>query len=202
MSVNVIFVTAFFLVPLHQIQIKRMSKTKKIAFLLLFVSILPTFSFAGEPDPTDELARPANLEAFDEANSEFEALFNVTGDQIIDKARQYLGRPYRRGSMGPSSFDCSGFTSYVYKSLNIRLGRSSRDQWREGLSVERNDVHVGDLVFFGSSQRIGHVGIVCEVEGDGGFKFIHASCSNGITISDIDEHYYSRLYRGLRRIIE
>ena len=70
-----------------------MSKAKKIALLLLFVSIIPTFSFAGEPDPTDELARPANLAAFDEANSEFEALFNVTGDQVIDKARQYLGRP-------------------------------------------------------------------------------------------------------------
>ena len=57
------------------------------------------------------------------------------------------------------------------------------------------------VVFFGSSARISHVGIVAEVEGNGDFKFIHASCSNGITISDINEHYYGNRYQGARRIL-
>lgn len=171
-----------------------------LAVLAFFFSIHPLCAANDPSEESSEMIPYILPDEFD--NSEVEALFQVTGSQIIDKAKDYLGRPYRRGSMGPSSFDCSGFTSYVYKLLNIRLGRSSRDQWKEGLAIEdRDDVHVGDLVFFGTSSRINHVGIVAEVEGDGDFKFIHASCSNGITISDINDRYYDNRYQGARRIL-
>ena len=139
----------------------------------------------------------------DEEHSEFEALFNVSGFDLIAKARNFLGTPYRYGASSPKGFDCSGFTSYIYKCMNISLGRSSRDQWKQGLSIDKDEIQVGDLVFFGSNRHnIGHVGIVCEVESDGGFKFIHSSCGRGVTISDIDEGYYARKYRGARRILE
>lgn len=168
---------------------------KKIIILLL-ATIFTTVAYAASPKS------PKNVEV---PVSEAEALFSVTGKQIVAQAQRYLGRPYRRGSKGPSAFDCSGFTSYVYKSLNIRLNSCSRSQYTEGISVNRDEVHTGDLVFFaGRNSRggVGHVGIVTEVKGDGSFDFIHASCSQGVTVSNSTEAYYNNRYRGARRILD
>ncbi len=80
---------------------------------------------------------------------------------------------------------------------------SSRDQWKHGLSIDKDEIQVGDLVFFGSRKHnIGHVGIVCEVKDDGEFKFIHSSCKYGVTINNSEDGYYARRYRGARRILE
>lgn len=169
---------------------------KKVILLALTAMMSATLSAA---NPVGNRTAPS------ENTSEVEALFSVTGQQVIETAQHYLGRPYHRGSKGPSSFDCSGFTSYVYKSLNIKLNNCSRSQYTEGLSIDRDDLHVGDLVFFAgrnSRGRVGHVGIVSKVNEDGNFDFIHASCSNGVTISNINEPYYSRRYKGARRILE
>lgn len=143
------------------------------------------------------------MDYYDE-NSEFEALFSVTGDDILDTAEKYMGTPYCMGATGPTRFDCSGFTSYVYKKMNIKLNRTSRDQYTQGISVDKDEVRPGDLVFFGSRRSgrgVGHVGIVYSIEDDGSFKFVHASCKHGVTISSINDKYYSRMYRGARRIL-
>ena len=89
--------------------------------------------------------------------------------------------------------------------MNIRLNSCSRSQYTEGISVNRDEVHTGDLVFFaGRNSRggVGHVGIVTEVKGDGSFDFIHASCSQGVTVSNSTEAYYNNRYRGARRILD
>ena len=144
--------------------------------------MIAAYSFAYAGQPTTSNAAPDNTEDYCD-HAEFEALFNVRGSDLITKAK--------------------GFTSYIYKCLNISLGRSSRDQWKQGLSVNKAEIQVGDLVFFGSNKHnIGHVGIVCEVSNDGTFKFIHSSCSHGVTISDSEDGYYSHRYRGARRILE
>ena len=57
-------------------------------------------------------------------------------DLIIDEAYKHIGTPYRYGARGPKAFDCSGFTSYVYRQFGIELSRSSRDQARDGKAVE------------------------------------------------------------------
>lgn len=168
----------------------------KKAIIIIFATILSTAAYAASP------STPRNVEI---PVSEAEALFSVTGEQIVAQAQQYLGRPYRRGSKGPSAFDCSGFTSYVYKSLNIRLNSCSRSQYTEGISVNKDEVHTGDLVFFSgrnSKGGVGHVGIVIEVKEDGSFNFIHASCSQGVTVSNSTEAYYNNRYRGARRILD
>ncbi len=133
------------------------------------------------------------------------AIDGVSGPQLYNVAMQYLGRPYRSGASGPAAFDCSGFTSYVYKALNIRLSRSSREQYLQGVPVQRGNLRVGDLVFFargGSRGRINHVGMVCEVMPDGNFKFVHA-CSRGVSIDNFGTAaYYRSRYVGARRIVE
>ena len=127
-------------------------------------------------------------------------------DNLLKYAFKFKGRPYRSGSKGPSSFDCSGFTCYVFKKLSMTLNASSASQYRQGKSVTRDELKPGDLVFFKgrntTTSRVGHVGLVSEVLPNGSFKFIHASCSKGICEESINSTYYSKRYIGARRVID
>jgi len=96
---------------------------------------------------------------------------------------------------GPYAFDCSGFTSYVYRKQNVSILRSSRSQYTQGTPIARiSDLKKGDLVFFGgrgNSRSVGHVGIVMDVDPSGNnFSFVHAA-SGGVKVSDSSEAYYS-----------
>ena len=86
---------------------------------------------------------------------------------VVQIARRYLGRPYVWAGSGPGSFDCSGFTMFVYSQVGVSLSHSSQSQIGEGQRVSRSDLQVGDLVFFGSP--IHHVGLYI-----GGGMMIHA----------------------------
>lgn len=86
---------------------------------------------------------------------------------VIANAKKYLGVPYVWGGTTPSGFDCSGLTSYVYRSVGINLPRVSRDQQNFGTRISPHNVQPGDLVFMGSPAY--HVGIYI---GDG--KWLHA----------------------------
>lgn len=125
-------------------------------------------------------------------------------DQVINYAYRFRGTPYRYGAMSPRGFDCSGFTSYVFKRFGIDLDRSSRGQIFDGVRVKQKDLQPGDLVFFqGRSGRggVGHVGIVTQVNEDNTFHFIHSACSSGVTVSKNTESYYSRRYVGACRVL-
>ena len=129
---------------------------------------------------------------------------NVTGSDVVETAMKYLGRPYRHGSAGPKVFDCSGFTSFVYENFNISLSRDSRTQYTQGVSVDRNDLHVGDLVFFTSphsGRAVGHVGIVTKVEDDGNFRFVHAARRGVIEDNYQTASFYHGRYVGARRVL-
>lgn len=128
-----------------------------------------------------------------------------SGDQIVKTALQYLGARYRSGQSSPKGFDCSGFTSYIFKRHNLTLTRSSRTQYGEGVAVKKiADLRKGDLVFFSgsrSSHTVGHVGIVTDVADNGqSFKFIHAA-RTGVQIDRSDAAYYQKRYIGARRIL-
>lgn len=128
---------------------------------------------------------------------------NVDTDELISFAKQYLGRPYVHGSKGPKSFDCSGFTSYVFKNFNISLSPSSRAQATQGIAVKRDDVRPGDiLVFQGrSSKGVGHVAIAIDVDDSGDITFIHAA-TGGVKIDHLSKvAYYQKRYLGARRVL-
>lgn len=127
--------------------------------------------------------------------------------EILDYAYKFRGVPYRHGAASPRAFDCSGFTSYVFKRFGIDLDRRSSAQIFDGRRVSRSELKPGDLVFFNGravNKRIGHVGIVTEVDenNNGGFKFIHAAVHTGITVSHSSESYYSKRYMGACRVVE
>lgn len=122
---------------------------------------------------------------------------------LLKESHKHLGKRYVHGAKGPSQFDCSGFTSYVYKQFGYSLNPASRAQFLQGEEVKRNDLRKGDLVFFTSRRsggNVGHVGIVVSADNEKGtFKFIHASIK-GVKVSDFDGYYVPR-YLGARRII-
>lgn len=125
-------------------------------------------------------------------------------DDLLGEAYRYLGTPYVFGAKGPTAFDCSGFTSYVYRKLGYDVISYSRAQYKQGEPVDRFNLRKGDLVFFTSRHsggNVGHVGIVVSADNETGhFKFIHASTSGGVKVSDYAGYYVSR-YVGARRII-
>ena len=124
----------------------------------------------------------------------------VSMDNVMDEAFSHLGARYRHGARGPYAFDCSGFTSYVYRQIGVQLSPSSRDQY----ASNNRELQRGDLVFFtGRSGRggVGHVGIVVDVdERTGSFNFIHASVSRGVMVNNSEETYYRSRYVGARRV--
>ena len=80
----------------------------------------------------------------------------ATAQAVLNEAYKHLGKPYVWGATGPNSFDCSGFTSYVYKKVTGRwIGRTTYDQINVGTPVSRSQLQPGDLVFTSA----GHVGI-------------------------------------------
>lgn len=125
-------------------------------------------------------------------------------DDLLKEAATHIGKRYVLGSKGPSTFDCSGFSGYVYRQFGYSIGACSRDQYKQGKPIDKKDLRKGDLVFFtsrSSGSNVGHVGIVWDVDKESGsFKFIHASL-RGVKISDF-EGYYVRRYVGAKRIIE
>lgn len=128
-------------------------------------------------------------------------------DSLVDYGTMFLGKPYRRAGTGPNSFDCSGFTSYVYRHFGISLPHSSAAQGNVGRAVEGNltNLQKGDLVLFSGSRisnTIGHVGIFIEMDPSGNsFSFIHAAVNGGVRISHSDEDYYRKRFRAVRRVL-
>ena len=142
-------------------------------------------------------------ETKDSSNSSSDNTSNSTtsASKVVSYAKSFLGKPYVWGAQGPSSFDCSGFTYYVFKnSANITLPRTSKDQSTYGTTVSKKNLKVGDLVFFdtsgSNSGNVSHVGIYI-----GSNQFIHASSSKGkVVISDFN-NYYTNAFVKAKRVL-
>lgn len=125
---------------------------------------------------------------------------NVTGQMIVDKARQYLGTPYVYGGASPSGFDCSGFTYYVLSQLGYSPARTPAAQISLGTPVEKKDLKPGDIVFFagtGGASGISHVGLYV-----GNGQFIHSPNSRSVvSYADLTSGYWATYYYGARRVV-
>ena len=118
---------------------------------------------------------------------------------ILSKAVTLLGTPYRWGGTSPEGgFDCSGLVGYVYRTaLGLELPRVSRDMARNGeLVSDRAALLAGDLVFFGRSGRVDHVGIYV---GEG--RFLHAPrTGKDVRVDSMTSGYWSGKYMQARRV--
>lgn len=124
------------------------------------------------------------------------------GNQVVEYAKKYLGCKYVYGASGPNTFDCSGFTMYVFRNFGVSLSHSATAQSRVGTYVAKENLQLGDLVFFTDYETghgIGHCGIYI---GDG--NFIHASSGTGycVKISTLTSGSYLKRYGTARRIVQ
>ena len=127
---------------------------------------------------------------------------STKANEVIAYAKTLLGKPYVWGAQGPNSFDCSGFTYYVFKNkAGIVLPRTSSAQSKYGTYVSRSNIKGGDLLFFdtnGSNNgAVSHVGLYI-----GNGQMIHASYSQRkiVTVS-INNSYYQNAFVNARRIL-
>ena len=141
-----------------------------------------------------------NTQTEKETNTSDSNSSTLSGNGIVACAKKYLGCKYVSGGASPSTgFDCSGFTSYVYKQCGISISRTSGAQASNGTAVSKLNLQPGDLVIFNnkSNTSIGHVGIYI-----GGNTFIHAGNSGtGVIMTSLSDSYYSARYVTGRRII-
>jgi cell wall-associated NlpC family hydrolase len=120
---------------------------------------------------------------------------------IESSAKSFLGTPYVWGATGPSKFDCSGFTQWVYRDSGINIPRVSRDQAKVGEYVRYENLRRGDMVFFDTkkhrSGKVTHVGIYL-----GNNNFIHASSAGKkVVIYNFNKkNFYKRRFLWGRRV--
>lgn len=120
------------------------------------------------------------------------------GEEIVAIANQYEGIPYQFGGTTTAGFDCSGYTVYVYNQVGITLPRTAEGQFNVGTSIEKEDLQMGDLVYFENTYKegISHVGIYI-----GENEFISAT-NSGVKIYTLDNSYWNPKYVGAKRVIE
>ncbi|MGE8080453.1 LysM peptidoglycan-binding domain-containing protein [Peribacillus loiseleuriae] len=136
-------------------------------------------------------------ESQDIANSGSDAT-NQQGAGLIDIAKQLIGTPYSWAGSSPSGFDCSGFIYYVFKKAGYQVSRiSSSTYFDMGKNVKTPQP--GDLIFFdtttNSKSVISHMGIYL-----GNNEFIHASSSQGVTITSINNSYFKNRIMGYKSL--
>ncbi|PLS19675.1 hypothetical protein CVD28_04470 [Bacillus sp. M6-12] len=116
-------------------------------------------------------------------------------DRVIDKGYEYLGVPYVWGGTTPNGFDCSGFTQYILASQGVHIPRVASDQARVGMTVDRDKLQKGDLIFFETyKEGPSHVGFYI-----GNGNFIHAG-GDRVQVTNLSNSYYSERYLWAKRM--
>ncbi|MBU3114073.1 C40 family peptidase [Clostridium lacusfryxellense] len=136
----------------------------------------------------------------------------VSGNDIVSYSDTLLGMNYLWGGETPEildplgkyisgGFDCSGFVQYTFKHFGIDLPRTTMDQVNKGISININNLMIGDLVFFRTNPavqyQISHVGIYI-----GNNKFIHSPKSGDIIKASELIGYYKKKFVVGKRLLK
>ena len=147
------------------------------------------------PTGDSELLPSGRLDGNGEGDA---SIFRPLRFQLLDAAYSLLGVRYRRnGQSIRTGFDCSGLVKNLFEQFRISLPRSSREQFKFGDKVPKDQLEPGDLVFFSSrSKTPTHVGIYVGEQ-----LFLHAARrARCVTISSLSQSWYSKRFLGARRI--
>ncbi len=147
------------------------------------------------------LSRTASVEKASELQLKYAILLNtevelLQDNLLLEHVDEWYGTRYRYGGTTKSGIDCSAFVQAVYLSaFALSLPRTAREQYRTSRIISATEVKTGDLVFFNTTGGISHVGIYLQNN-----KFVHASTSQGVTVSDMFDPYYLKRFIGIGRV--
>jgi lipoprotein Spr len=120
----------------------------------------------------------------------------IKNEKLFEYITQWWAVPYRIGGTGMNGIDCSAFVKgIVQNTYQVELPRTSREQADFSTSISKDELTEGDLVFFNTRGGISHVGMYLNNN-----KFVHASTSNGVIISDLNETYWKKRFVKAGRI--
>jgi len=161
---------------------KRLSPGKTI--------LIPKIVDEGEEDIVDLSSKP--LKPWKDGNEKY---------MLVKVAKSFMGAPYKYGGNTVRGLDCSAYVKKIYEIFDVQLPRSAREQFLVGSKIGKEELAVGDLVFFKTKRSVKyptHVGIYI-----GDNSFIHSSSGHGkigVKIDSLSSDYYSRVYIGATRI--
>jgi cell wall-associated NlpC family hydrolase len=160
-------------------------------FLYLFISIiLVNCSAYPVYRPPGQIPRGKPVPATQKSKINIQKMNNIINS--------YMGAPYKKNGTSRLGIDCSGLVREVYRRYSgISLPHDTKKLYTLVKKVEKKNLLYGDLVFFSfNSREISHVGIYV-----GEKKFVHASSSQGVIVSSLNDEYYRKNYTSARRVI-
>ncbi|MFE4812959.1 C40 family peptidase [Peribacillus simplex] len=122
------------------------------------------------------------------------------GDEVAALAKKQVGSKYIYGGTTPKGFDASGLTQYVYKNAatEMKIPRTSADQYKTGKAVKQNDLKAGDLVFYATGKK-GQVSFVGIYYGNDTFV---GTTTKGVKVVKMSDKYWKEKYIGAKRVIK
>ena len=171
-----------------------------LLFMLIFVSACSNTRSISDSVVSENISEKSTnkpkvekTEKLEKTMSEEDLLFSLLRSEYL----YWKGTPYRLGGNNKKGIDCSAFVQAVYKnSFNIAIARTTGTQVKSGSLVYKKNLKVADLVFFKTRREMRHVGIYI-----GDNQFLHASTSQGVMISSLDNIYWRSKYWQSRRVI-
>jgi murein DD-endopeptidase len=113
-----------------------------------------------------------------------------SGEQAAVIAVRQIGIPYRYGGSTTQGFDCSGLVQYAYAQAGTYIPRTTAQQWQQLRPIEKDELRVGDLLFFNIDGKIAHVGLYL-----GSRRFVHAPASGReVSIAELDSGFYRQAF--------
>ncbi|WP_137673910.1 C40 family peptidase [Agarivorans sp. Toyoura001] len=123
---------------------------------------------------------------------------SISGEQtqFLALHKQWQGTPYKLGGSNKAGIDCSAFVQHLYSSIyQKQLPRTTQAQMQQGKTVNLAKARTGDLVFFKTSHKVRHVGVIYDQQ-----HFLHASTSKGVIFSRLDNVYWSPKIITIKRL--
>lgn len=156
------------------------------------VRTYPSYSYS-PGTPSIESASALQLKYALLLNTEVEEIKNTRLFEFID---DWYGTRYCMGGTTKNCIDCSAFVQTFFAALySVPVPRTARDQYRATTRISTTELREGDLLFFNTRGGVSHVGIYLQNN-----KFVHASTSGGVMISDMFEEYWTRKLVGAGRV--
>lgn len=122
----------------------------------------------------------------------------VKNTKMFEFIDDWYGTPYRLGGTTKKGVDCSAFTQFLFAGVyGLSIPRTAREQYSLTNRISRTELKEGDLIFFNTRGGVSHVGVYLQNN-----KFVHASTSGGVMISDVYDEYWAKKFVGVGRLKE